>query len=43
MVYPSNAPFEKLYHYGVWVIFLKKIGAEAIKKRDKTHASTQKS
>ena len=39
MVYPSNAPFQKLYHYGVWVIFLhstkKKTGAEAMKKKEK--------
>ena len=24
MVYPCNAPFQKLYPYGVWVLFLKK-------------------
>jgi len=34
MVYPSNAPFQKLYHYGVWVIFLQKNGAEAMKKSE---------
>ena len=33
MVYPSNAPFQKLYHYGVWVIFQKKTTAEAMKKK----------
>ena len=42
IVYPSSAPFQKLYHYGVWVIFLKK-NWSWIKKRDKTHTSTQKS
>ena len=33
MVYPSNAPIQKLYHYGVWIIFLtKKLEQKQFKK-----------
>ena len=33
MVYPSNAPLQKLYPYGVWALYLKKNGEEAKKKK----------